>query len=88
MTNNTNSGYSNGMKFTLEMFWTNPSGEIEPLLKPLTLDFKTVDDARQVFSAVTNHPKIPAHSITLVSEDRSISERWFQIDGIWRRKDM
>jgi hypothetical protein len=38
MTNNTNSGYSNGMKFTLEMFWTNPSGEIEPLLKPLTLD--------------------------------------------------
>ncbi len=75
------------MNFTLQMFWERAPGEIEPFLKPLTLNFPTATEARGVFGQVTNHPKIPVHSLTLVSEDGTISERWFQIDGAWRRKD-
>ena len=75
------------MKFTLQMFWANSLGEIEPFLRPLTLSFPSAEEARRVFSQVTRHPKIPVHSLTLVSEDGSTSERWFQLDGVWRRKD-
>ena len=75
------------MKFTLQMFWANPHGEIEPLLTPLTLNFASAEEARRSFGQVTNHPNIPVHSLMLVSEDSTISERWFRIDGAWRRKD-
>jgi hypothetical protein len=75
------------MKFTLQMFWTNPRGEIEPLLTPLTLNFASAEEAQRSFGQVTNHPNIPVHSLTLVSEDSTISERWFRIDGVRRRKD-
>jgi hypothetical protein len=75
------------MKVTLQMFWTNPHEGIEPLLKPLTLDFASAEEARRIFGQMTKHPNIPVHSLTLVSEDGTISERWFQIDGAWRRKD-
>jgi hypothetical protein len=75
------------MKVTLQMFWAKLHGEIEPLHAPLTLNFATAEDARRIFSQVTNHPNIPVHSLTLISEDGTISERWFQIDGAWRRKD-
>jgi hypothetical protein len=76
------------MQLTLQMFWTNPHGEIEPLLAPLKLEFASAEEARGIFGQVTNHPNIPVHSLTLVSEDGTISERWFQIDSAWRRKDV
>lgn len=88
MADRAKSGYGPGMIFTLQMFWANPRGEIEPLLTPLTLNFGSAEEARRIFGQVTNHPKIPVHSLTLVSEDGSTSERWFQIDGAWRRKDV
>jgi hypothetical protein len=75
------------MKFTLQMFWSNLQGDIEPLHTPLALDFSSVDEARRIFGQVTNHPNIPVHSLTLESEDGTTSERWFKIDGAWRRKD-
>ena len=81
-----NSDYDPGMRFTLQMFWASPHGEIEPLLTPLALNFASAEEARRIFGQVTKHPKIPVHSLTLVSEDGSTSERWFQIDGAWRRK--
>ena len=59
------SSYHRGMKFTLQMFWTNPHGEIEPLLTPLTLNFASAEEARRIFGQVTNHPNIPVHSLTL-----------------------
>jgi hypothetical protein len=75
------------MKFTIQMFWTNLHGEIEPLFTPLTLNFVSAEEAGRIFGQVTDQPNIPVHSLTLVSEDSTISERWFQIDGVWRRKD-
>jgi hypothetical protein len=81
------SSYIVEMIFTLQMFWTNLHGEIEPFLAPLTLNFASAEEARRIFGQVTHHPNIPLHSLTLVSEDGTISERWFQIDGAWRRKD-
>jgi hypothetical protein len=78
--------YDPPMKVTLQMFWTNLHGEIEPLLSPLTLNFESADDARRIFGQVTKHQDIPVHSLTLVSDDGAISERWFKIDGSWRQK--
>jgi hypothetical protein len=69
------------------MFWTNAKGEIEPFLLPLTLKFGSAEEARRLFGQLINQPKIPVHSLTLSSEDGTISERWFQMDGVWRRKD-
>jgi hypothetical protein len=81
--------YRQRMKFTLQMFWANATkGDIEPFLPPLSLEFPSTDDARRVFTQILGHPKIPVHSLTLVSEDGTTSERWFQIDGEWRRKDV
>jgi hypothetical protein len=74
------------MKFTLQMFWER-KGEIEPMTKPLTLNFESADEVRGVFSQILGNPKVPLHSVTLASEDGNVSERWFQIDGVWRRKD-
>jgi len=68
------------------MFWTNLQGEIEPFLAPLALNFGSADEARRIFGQVTERPDIPVHSLTLVSEDGTISERWFKIDGAWRQK--
>jgi hypothetical protein len=79
--------YRRHMKFTLQMFWANPKGDLEPFLNPLSLEFPSADAARRVFSQILNHPKIPVHSLTLVSEDGTTSERWFQIDGEWRQKN-
>lgn len=79
--------YRQQMKFTFQMFWANQKGHIEPFLQPLSLEFPSADAARRVFTQILNHPKIPAHSLTLVSEDGTTSERWFQIDGEWKRKD-
>ena len=81
--------YHLGMKFTFEPFWVNPKGELEPLfpVKPITLELASVEAAREMFGKVLGHPDFPAHSIKLTSEDGSTSERWFQIDGQWRRKD-
>lgn len=74
------------MKYTLQMYWAHPKGEIEPFLKPLSLDFPSADAARGVFSQILDNPKIPVHSLTLESEDGQLSERWFHICGEWRRK--
>jgi hypothetical protein len=79
--------YRQHMKYTLQMYWANPKGEIEPFLKPLSLEFESANAARGVFEQILDHPKIPIHSLTLVSEDGKLSERWFQIDGEWRQKN-
>jgi len=80
-------GYDQRMKFTVQMFWAKEKGELEPFLTPLSLEFPSADEARRVLAQILNRPKIPVHSLKLVSEDGTTSERWFQIDGEWRRKD-
>jgi hypothetical protein len=75
------------MKFTLQMFWEGePGSAVAPFLKPLTLDFPSIDEARKVFLKTTNLEQVRVHSLTITSEDGT-SERWFHIDGLWRRKD-
>jgi hypothetical protein len=76
------------MKFTIQMFWESPANGLEPFLLPLSLDFSSVEEARSAFDKVACHPNVPVHSLTLKSENGSISERWFQIDGQWRRKEV
>jgi hypothetical protein len=76
------------MKFALQMFWENSKGEIEPFLRPITLPFSSVDEARRLFGGfVEQATAVPMHSVTLTSEDGLLSERWFKIDGQWRRKN-
>lgn len=74
------------MEFTLQMFWEPEPGKIEPFLLPLTLKFSSAQAARDAFGKVASHPKIPVHSLTLISADGLVSERWFKIDGEWRQK--
>jgi hypothetical protein len=77
------------MKFTYQIYWERlgKAGAVEPFLLPLTLQFPSVAEARAVLEKIVAIEKVPAHSVTLTSEDGGISERWFQIDGSWRRKD-
>ena len=37
--------------------------------------------------ALLSQQRIPAHSISIDAEDGSLSERWFWLDGEWRRMD-
>jgi|HubBroStandDraft_2_1064218.scaffolds.fasta_scaffold1084403_1 hypothetical protein len=76
------------MKYALQMFWENSKGEIEPFLRPIALPFKSANEARSLFGGfVEQATQVPMHSVTLTAEDGSMAERWFQIDGQWRRKD-
>ena len=77
------------MKFTYQIYWERPgkAGAVEPFLLPLTLQFPSVAEARAMLEKIVAIEKVPAHSVILTSEDGAISERWFQIDGSWRRKD-
>ena len=78
------------MKLTFQFFWEGepaPAPAVAPFLKPLTLDWPSIDAAREAAVKLANHENVPAHSFTIKSEDGAISERWFNIDGVWRRKD-
>jgi hypothetical protein len=75
----------NRSDFTFQMFWQN-AGTVEPFLRPLTLKLESIDEARRIIEKVVGHPDIPLHSLTIISEDQAISERWYQLDGAWRRK--
>jgi hypothetical protein len=77
------------MKFTYQIYWERlgKAGAVEPFLLPLTLQFPSVAEARAVIEKIVAIEKVPVHSVTLTSEDGAISERWFHIDGSWRRKD-
>ena len=77
------------MKFTYQNYWERlgKAGAVEPLLLPLTLQFPSVAEARTVLEKIVAIDKMPEHSVTLTSEDGAISERWFQVDGSWRRKN-
>jgi hypothetical protein len=59
---------------------------VEPFLLPLTLDFPSIVEARKAIIKVAEHKDVPAHSVTIRSEDGTVFERWFQIDGVWRRR--
>lgn len=79
--------YPTEMKFTFQFFWEKPPhGDLEPFLLPLTLKFPSIEAARAAIDEVVKHPDVPLHSMTITS-DSGISGRWFQMDGVWRRKD-
>ena len=40
-----------------------------------------------MFRQLADLDKVPAHSFTIKSEDGTMSENWFQIDGSWRRRE-
>ena len=77
------SAYPAEMTFTFQMFWSNPSGSIQPLLGPLTLVFSSARDARRALDHIVCPREKRVHSMTLASADGVTSERWFQIDGSW-----
>jgi hypothetical protein len=77
------------MKYTYQVYWERlgKAGALEPLFPhPFTFEFATVAEAREIVQTLVDSGKLPAHSITLTSEDCSLSERYFQIDGSWRRR--
>jgi hypothetical protein len=75
------------MRFTFQIFkMEDASRKVAPFLLPLTLDLASIDVAREMIRTVVDHEDVPAHSVTINSEDGSISERWFWLDGVWRQK--
>jgi hypothetical protein len=79
------------MKLTIQLFWEGepaPAPAVAPFLKPLTLNFRSIDEARELAIKTADHENVPAHSFTIKSEDGKVSERWYQLDGAWRRKDI
>ena len=76
------------MKFTFQLFTTgNDRRPAGPLLTRLTLDLSSLDEARVQIKKAADHGEVAADSITINSEDGTISESWFQTDGSWRRKE-
>lgn len=75
--------------YTYTVFWEKPGGTVEPLYDiPIpALNFPTAEAAREVALKIVNHPDISAHSLTIQSDDGAVSERWFVMDGTWRRRD-
>lgn len=75
------------MDFTFQMYWEPPGKPLEPFLSPLTLDLASIEIARELIRPVAEHRDVPVHSLTITSADGKIAERWFQLNGTWRRKD-
>ena len=76
------------MDLTLQWYWEGERDEqIAPFLLPLTLDLP-VGTMREKAMEIAAHPKFaPVHSFTIMSGDGSLAERWFRMEGKWRRKD-
>jgi hypothetical protein len=76
------------MKFTFQLFTTGndqlPAG---PLLTPLILDLSSIVEARGLIKKVVDNENVAADSVTIHSEDGTISEHWFLIDGSWTCKE-
>jgi hypothetical protein len=47
------------------------------------MPFDTLDEARKMIPNLATQVNVPLHSIILTS-DRG-HERWFKLDGVWRR---
>ena len=76
------------MKFTYQLYWSKMPGMVEPLSSPMTLDYPSINDARKIMARLLDEADAPIHSVTIVSEDRQTCERWFQINGSWRCKEV
>ena len=77
------------MNFIIQFFWEGePNLAVAPFLKPLTLDLRSIEEARKMAMKAAGHKDIPVHSFTIKSENGTASERWFYLDGTWRRKDV
>jgi hypothetical protein len=76
------------MNYTLQWYWEGERDQqIAPFLLPLTLNLP-IQTMRDKAIEIAAAPKFaPVHSFTISSADGSTSERWFRIDGKWRRKD-
>ena len=77
------------MKYTMQIFWDKDGkSTIVPFfLVPLSLEFSSIDGMRAKAKAVASLSNVPTHSFTITSENGAI-ERWFQLGGQWRRKDV
>jgi hypothetical protein len=76
------------MLFKFQIFKMDEvSGAVVPFLPPFTFNLPSADVARAMIKKVVDHRDVPAHSVTINSEDGSISERWFWLDGVWRQKN-
>ncbi len=74
------------MKYTFQIFTEGLKRAIEPLDWRLTLECVSPDVARQFLA--TLKAREGAHSAILLSEDGYVAERWFHLDGTWRRKPL
>jgi hypothetical protein len=62
----------------------NHSTSIELYLPPLVFKLPAMEDARAVVAHLISRKDTPIHSLTVTSVVGS--ERWFQLDGVWRCK--
>jgi hypothetical protein len=76
------------MAYTLQWYWEGERDQqIAPFLRPLTLEL-SIEMMRDKAIQIAEHPQFaPIHSFTITASDGSTSERWFRVDGEWRRRD-
>lgn len=72
-------------KYTMQTYWQE-EGAVSPFLPALTLKYDTIEGMRSIVKTLADHAEIPVHSVTITAEDGKV-ERWFKLDGQWRRKD-
>ena len=74
-------------EFKIQMY-QQPDGRapVMPYRSPLTLKLRGIQDARAVVIKLATEKYAAVHSVTVTSPFGQ--ERWFQIDGKWRYKDV
>jgi hypothetical protein len=77
-----------GMEHTLQWYWEGERDQqIAPFLLPLTLNLPIEMMRDKAIQMAAHDQFAPIHSFTITTKDGSTSERWFRVDGKWRRKD-
>ena len=72
------------VRYTVQWYWEDEL--VEGFLKPMSL-WLPLGTVRQKAQEIADDRKFPAHSFTVKSADGALSERWFRLNGQWRRKD-
>lgn len=72
------------MDFTFQLFHQAWRGSpIEPVAKPFVMKFSDLEQARGAIPRLAANLHLSVHSVTITHS--SGRERWFRLDGKWRR---
>ena len=72
------------MRFNFEILWMR-DGHLEPLFHPDAVNLQSLKTARGLAERFASY--FPVQSITIKSDDGSISERWSGLNETWSRND-